>query len=262
MQSESNNLVILNYAVCITIRYIRFDDHMRVYGFICIYRYTMIMIIYTYSLSRPNHQPGGSGRTVVHIFCWSLSLKPLNILYNTKSRRIGFLTFTTYVTQMISWWLDATIPSPRRSLPGQSKCSSDPFHGFGRLFDVRIQVDTVCKKNMCLCNNGDWMNLQVEWLRLQDVVMPEAMAVHGRSRPRSMYNEHQSFYYVIETSTTYEKPTNSGGSLIQDDPRLKFFICFDPVHFFCLKLCGWQPSSSKLAGCLRGQLSSQPFGWR
>ena len=53
---------------------------------------------------------------------------------------------------MISWWLDATIPAPRRSLPGQSKCSSDPFHGFGRLFDVRIQVDTVCEKNMCLCN--------------------------------------------------------------------------------------------------------------
>lgn len=117
-------------------------------------------------------------------------------------------------------------------------------------------------KKICACViYGDWMNLQVEWLRLQDVVMPEAMAVHGRSRPRSMYNEHQSFYYVIETSTTYEKPTNSG-SLIQDDPRLKFFICFDPVHFFCLKLCGWKPSSSKLAGCLRGQLSSQPFGWR
>eukprot|EP00913_Durusdinium_trenchii_P006467 g6078.t1 len=35
-----------------------------------------------------------------------------------------------------------------RSLPGQSKCKSDPFGGFGRLFDV-------------------------EWLRLQDVVMPE-----------------------------------------------------------------------------------------
>lgn len=84
-------------------------------------------------------------------------------------------------------------------------------------------------KKICACViYGDWMNLQVEWLRLQDVVMPEAMAVHGRSRPRSMYNEHQSFYYVIETSTTYEKPTNSGGSLIQDDPRLKFFICFDP----------------------------------
>eukprot|EP00438_Fugacium_kawagutii_P031515 Skav207603 [mRNA] locus=scaffold2450:194543:196904:+ [translate_table: standard] len=36
-----------------------------------------------------------------------------------------------------------------RSLPGQSK-SSDPFGGFGRLFDV-------------------------EWLRLQDVVFPEAV---------------------------------------------------------------------------------------
>ena len=45
---------------------------------------------------------------------------------------------------------------------------------------------------------GDWMSLQVEWLRLQDVVMPEAMAVHGRSRPRSMYNEYSiSFYYDV-----------------------------------------------------------------
>ena len=59
---------------------------MRVYGFICIYKYTMI--IYTYSLSRPNHQPGGSGRTVVHIFAEVCRFLPLNILYNTKSRRI------------------------------------------------------------------------------------------------------------------------------------------------------------------------------
>ncbi|CAJ1375692.1 unnamed protein product [Effrenium voratum] len=35
-----------------------------------------------------------------------------------------------------------------RSLPGHSRCKADPFSGFGRLFDV-------------------------EWLRLQDVIMPE-----------------------------------------------------------------------------------------
>lgn len=35
-----------------------------------------------------------------------------------------------------------------RSLPGQSQSRRDPFGGFGRLFDV-------------------------EWLRLQDVIMPE-----------------------------------------------------------------------------------------
>ena len=53
---------------------------------------------------------------------------------------------------------------------------------------------------------GDWMSLQVEWLRLQDVVMPEAMAVHARSRPRSMYNEYSiSFYYDIERSRIYMK---------------------------------------------------------
>ncbi|CAJ1416960.1 unnamed protein product [Effrenium voratum] len=55
-----------------------------------------------------------------------------------------------------------------RSLPGHSRCKADPFSGFGRLFDV-------------------------EWLRLQDVIMPEVSYLRnpldegrqasGQSRP-------------------------------------------------------------------------------